>query len=107
MLGKGSRPDEAHLVDLVKTDMHIWQLACGHRRSGSTIADRPRLLPDSQIRAEWQSGYAAACKAVYAGSIPTSASNKLSRCQLVAERLLTTGIASIFLWNPARGQCDG
>ena len=24
--------------------------------------------------AEWQSGYAAACKAVYAGSIPTSAS---------------------------------
>ena len=25
--------------------------------------------------AEWQSGYAAACKAVYAGSIPTSASN--------------------------------
>ena len=24
--------------------------------------------------AEWQSGYAAACKAVYAGSIPASAS---------------------------------
>ena len=24
--------------------------------------------------AEWQSGHAAACKAVYAGSIPTSAS---------------------------------
>ena len=26
------------------------------------------------VRAEWQSGHAAACKAVYAGSIPTSAS---------------------------------
>ena len=25
--------------------------------------------------AEWQSGYAADCKSVYAGSIPTSASN--------------------------------
>ena len=25
--------------------------------------------------AGWQSGYAAACKAVYAGSIPASASN--------------------------------
>jgi hypothetical protein len=27
------------------------------------------------ILAGWQSGYAAACKAVYAGSIPASASN--------------------------------
>tara|TARA_B100000989_G_scaffold278379_1_gene240122 strand:- start:244 stop:348 length:105 start_codon:yes stop_codon:yes gene_type:complete len=27
--------------------------------------------------AGWQSGYAAACKAVYAGSIPASASNPL------------------------------
>ena len=27
-----------------------------------------------QIKAGWQSGYAAACKAVYAGSIPASAS---------------------------------
>ena len=26
-------------------------------------------------KAGWQSGYAAACKAVYAGSIPASASN--------------------------------
>jgi hypothetical protein len=29
------------------------------------------------IMAGWQSGYAAACKAVYAGSIPASASNIL------------------------------
>ena len=27
--------------------------------------------------AGWQSGYAAACKAVYAGSIPASASNNM------------------------------
>ena len=27
--------------------------------------------------AGWQSGYAAACKAVYAGSIPTPASRKM------------------------------
>ena len=31
--------------------------------------------------AGWQSGYAAACKAVYAGSIPASASN-LFKCAL-------------------------
>ncbi|SVB58782.1 uncharacterized protein METZ01_LOCUS211636, partial [marine metagenome] len=30
-----------------------------------------------RTQAEWQSGYAAACKAVYAGSIPASASNNL------------------------------
>jgi hypothetical protein len=29
----------------------------------------------SQTLAKWQSGHAAACKAVYAGSIPTLASN--------------------------------
>ena len=28
-----------------------------------------------KVMAGWQSGYAAACKAVYAGSIPASASN--------------------------------
>jgi hypothetical protein len=31
------------------------------------------LFPD--LKARWQSGHAAACKAVYAGSIPTLASN--------------------------------
>ena len=37
---------------------------------------QPRLFafPDITLLAEWQSGHAAACKAVYAGSIPTSAS---------------------------------
>ena len=36
----------------------------------SASSQRCRLV----ARAEWQSGHAAACKAVYAGSIPTSAS---------------------------------
>ncbi len=31
----------------------------------------------SKILAGWQSGYAAACKAVYAGSIPASASKNI------------------------------
>ena len=31
-------------------------------------------MPLTSIMAGWQSGYAAACKAVYAGSIPASAS---------------------------------
>ena len=33
----------------------------------------PRQLIECEV-ARWQSGYAAACKAVYAGSIPTLAS---------------------------------
>ena len=34
----------------------------------------PALSLITSLEAEWQSGYAAACKAVDAGSIPTSAS---------------------------------
>jgi hypothetical protein len=34
--------------------------------------------------AGWQSGHAAACKAVYAGSIPTSASNANKKSAHVA-----------------------
>ena len=34
-------------------------------------------LNNAHDLAGWQSGYAAACKAVYAGSIPASASNNL------------------------------
>jgi hypothetical protein len=39
-------------------------------------------------RAGWQSGHAAACKAVYAGSIPTPASNSLrsSGARMIAQR---------------------
>ena len=35
----------------------------------------PGLDTTTEPGARWQSGYAAACKAVYAGSIPTLASN--------------------------------
>ena len=42
--------------------------------------------------AEWQSGYAAACKAVYAGSIPTSASNPDAR---VVKLVDTTDLKSV------------
>ena len=36
------------------------------------------LLYTIHLKAGWQSGYAAACKAVYAGSIPDSASNNMN-----------------------------
>ena len=35
------------------------------------------LIYNTNLLAGWQSGYAAACKAVYAGSIPASASTNL------------------------------
>ena len=35
---------------------------------------RAHMVPDAPTLAGWQSGHAAACKAVYAGSIPTPAS---------------------------------
>ncbi len=38
--------------------------------------------------ARWQSGYAAACKAVYAGSIPTLASNNGRRDRVFGTRCL-------------------
>ena len=53
-------------------------------RSNRSRQDTPESQPGFFFRqaltmhystAEWQSGYAAACKAVDAGSIPTSASN--------------------------------
>src|SRR5690606_10631616 len=54
-------------------------------RSSSSPLSSLRL-PNPAVRpalpAEWQSGHAAACKAVYAGSIPTSASNKPALARL-------------------------
>ena len=38
---------------------------------------RSARWPKNLLAAGWQSGYAAACKAVYAGSIPASASIEL------------------------------
>ena len=46
---------------------------------------RAHMVPDAPTLAGWQSGHAAACKAVYAGSIPTPASKLFPkhRIQLV------------------------
>jgi hypothetical protein len=54
-------------------------------QGGANAAGRPAARPDKSL-ARWQSGHAAACKAVYAGSIPTLASTILSpavRCRPV------------------------
>jgi hypothetical protein len=45
--------------------------------------------------AEWQSGYAAACKAVYLGSIPGSASNFSSTYRSGHCKILPRGIARV------------
>jgi hypothetical protein len=47
--------------------------------------------------AGWQSGYAAACKAVYAGSIPASASIKLIVNKIIAFSRLEYIIHSNFI----------
>jgi hypothetical protein len=46
--------------------------------TGVFLFKRLMLHSNFRIRARWQSGYAAACKAVDAGSIPTLASNLMS-----------------------------
>ena len=46
------------------------------------------------VQARWQSGYAAACKAVDAGSIPTLASNQLPEAR-VAELVDATDLKSV------------
>ena len=55
-------------------------------------------VPASQIppyKARWQSGHAAACKAVYAGSIPTLASNPRSRRVCGVEERLSTRVRAM------------
>ena len=44
--------------------------------ASSSLVSRSRIIYLLEL-AGWQNGYAAACKAVYAGSIPTPASNEL------------------------------
>ncbi len=52
------------------------------------------------ISARWQSGYAAACKAVDAGSIPTLASNFRPWAEFVSAGGVDTKLPSIF-WEAA------
>ena len=67
----------------------VW-MVCGSPRAPGAVTRDGELLwverrdigcsvaknPPSQPQAGWQSGHAAACKAVYAGSIPTPASTQ-------------------------------
>ena len=46
--------------------------------------------------AEWQSGHAADCKSVHAGSIPTSASTKILSQDIVKLFLKITALLNIF-----------
>ena len=50
---------------------NAWHCAAANSRIARFRVSARILFPE----ARWQSGYAAACKAVYAGSIPTLASN--------------------------------
>ena len=49
----------------------------------------------SNFEARWQSGYAAACKAVYAGSIPTLASTYPTACDQIRSRRICPYLVSI------------
>ncbi len=67
-----------------------------------SCSPRPRPLPGFLLFgqcphsvAEWQSGYAAACKAVYLGSIPGSASNFSSTYQAGHCKIPPRGIARV------------
>src|SRR5688572_33190272 len=51
--------------------------------------------------ARWQNGYAAACKAVYAGSIPTLASILMCKAP-VAELVDATDLKSVGIKKPCR-----
>ena len=57
--------------------------------------------PAQPSPAWWQSGHAAACKAVYAGSIPTQASKNDSSAFQCAQK--TRGDAGFFVSDPRRG----
>ena len=49
------------------------------------------------LMAEWQSGHAAACKAVDAGSIPTSASSPLSKAKYFPMPVMRRSVPKIDL----------
>ncbi len=57
---------------------------------------QPRFFLVSSLKARWQSGYAADCNSVYAGSIPTRASNYLSVCR----RQVATSVESTSVMLP-------
>ncbi len=67
----------AQLVErnLAKVEVESSRLFSRSRILGKTVEIETSRFPLLVLTAGWQSGYAAACKAVYAGSIPTPASS--------------------------------
>ncbi len=76
----------AGIAQLVERNLAKVEVASSSLVSRST--SRKPFTPLKRLvysfKAEWQSGYAAACKAVYAGSIPTSASTQSKQFPLMA-----------------------
>ena len=60
---------------------HVDQANKAHYEAGGPANDLPLIYGESLLGwlARWRSGYAAACKAVYAGSIPARASSYFSQ----------------------------
>ncbi len=77
-------PDQAGIAQLVERNLAKVEVASSSLVSRSTSS--LRNFSSQVIQARWQSGHAAACKAVNAGSIPTLASKNFparevqSRC---------------------------
>jgi hypothetical protein len=70
-------PREAGIAQLVEHNLAKVGVASSNLVSRSKIeATKRRFFVKKVQKAVWQSGYAAACKAVDAGSIPASASKK-------------------------------
>ena len=67
-------PTYAGIAQLVERNLAKVEVASSSLVSRSRYLGRPLSSLFLSPTAGWQSGYAAACKAVYAGSIPTPAS---------------------------------
>ena len=63
----------SHLIDAVKRLRHVLSMHLITPFDGDVATLLATLAPHT---ATWRSGYAAACKAVYTGSIPVVASGK-------------------------------
>ena len=74
---RGCSAAVAQLVErnLAKVEVESSRLFCRSRFPGESNCFPPFNLKSKSFAARWQSGYAAACKAVYLGSIPGRASS--------------------------------
>ena len=74
---RGCSAAVAQLVErnLAKVEVESSRLFCRSKFPGESFCFPPFSLKFKSFAARWQSGYAAACKAVYLGSIPGRASS--------------------------------